>query len=184
MCFRNYSPLAELMKDDAIGEALATDADPFQYTITAQLLENQVGIYLASLKTKTVKNRLFYYSFYCIYKIILNFCLLYFWTFNWIKYITSLMHTLGIKMIINVWIPYYTQIIWKLLLSTLFSCTSKYRFESLYIDICCGIPFFRGWEWCSVQSLVECYGVSSWACQETLYTAVLQCGTCLSWTWK
>ncbi len=42
------------MKDDAIGEALATDANPFQYTITAQLLENQVGSYLARLRTKAV----------------------------------------------------------------------------------------------------------------------------------
>lgn len=67
MRFRNYSPLAELMKDDAIGEALATDADPFQYTITAQLLKNQVGIYLASLKTKAVKNRLYFTITFTVY---------------------------------------------------------------------------------------------------------------------
>lgn len=55
------------MKDDAIGEALATDADPFQYTITAQLLKNQVGIYLASLKTKAVKNRLYFTITFTVY---------------------------------------------------------------------------------------------------------------------
>jgi hypothetical protein len=72
MCFRNDSPLAELVKDDAIGEALATDADAFQYTITAQLLENQVGIYLASLKTKTVKNRFYFTITFTVY-LLLNF---------------------------------------------------------------------------------------------------------------
>lgn len=70
MCFRNDSPLAELVKDNAIGEALATDADPFQYTITAQLLENQVGSYLARLRTK------FYYCFYYSFIFFLTVCIL------------------------------------------------------------------------------------------------------------
>ena len=37
-------PLLELRVDDSVGEALATDTDPFQYTVTLQLVQHQFGV--------------------------------------------------------------------------------------------------------------------------------------------
>lgn len=44
------SPLAELLEDDPVGEALAADADAFQHPVTPQLLQHQKGIQLAGLQ--------------------------------------------------------------------------------------------------------------------------------------
>lgn len=45
------SPLPELLEEDAVGEALATDADALQDTITAQLVQHQLGLQLPRLRT-------------------------------------------------------------------------------------------------------------------------------------
>lgn len=42
-------PLAELLEDDAVGEALPADADPFQNSVTPQLLQHQMRLQLPGL---------------------------------------------------------------------------------------------------------------------------------------
>ena len=46
-----FITLPELLEEDPVGESLATDPDSFQHTITTQLIQNKVGIDLASLET-------------------------------------------------------------------------------------------------------------------------------------
>ena len=46
------SPLPELLEDHAVGEALAADPDALQDAVTAQLVQHQVGVQLASLGKK------------------------------------------------------------------------------------------------------------------------------------
>lgn len=45
-----WSPLSELLENDAIREALSADTDPLQDSITSQLIQNQVRLQLAGLK--------------------------------------------------------------------------------------------------------------------------------------
>lgn len=45
------SPLPELLEEDAVGEALATDADALQDAVTAQLVQHQLGLQLPRLRT-------------------------------------------------------------------------------------------------------------------------------------
>lgn len=42
-------PLSELLEHDAVGEALPADADPFQNSITPQLVQNQMRLQLPGL---------------------------------------------------------------------------------------------------------------------------------------
>lgn len=44
------SPLAELLEDDPVGEALTADANAFQHPVAAQLLQHQKGVQLARLQ--------------------------------------------------------------------------------------------------------------------------------------
>lgn len=46
------SPLAELLEDDPVGEALAADADAFQHTVAAQLVQHEVRVQFPSLTGK------------------------------------------------------------------------------------------------------------------------------------
>ena len=43
------SPLPELLEEDAVGKALATDADALQNAVTAQLVQHQPGVQLPRL---------------------------------------------------------------------------------------------------------------------------------------
>lgn len=43
------SPLTEFLEDDSVGETLSTDSDSLQYTVTPQLLQDQVSIQLPCL---------------------------------------------------------------------------------------------------------------------------------------
>lgn len=44
------SPLPELLEEDAVGKALATDADALQDAVTAQLVQHQPGVQLPCLR--------------------------------------------------------------------------------------------------------------------------------------
>ena len=44
------SPLAKLLEDDPVGEALTADADAFQHPVAPQLLQHQKGVQLARLR--------------------------------------------------------------------------------------------------------------------------------------
>lgn len=41
--------MPELLEDNAVGEALATDADPLQDAVAAELVKHQVGVQLPGL---------------------------------------------------------------------------------------------------------------------------------------
>ena len=40
-----YAPLLELGVDDSVGEALAADTDALEYTVTLQLVQDQLSIH-------------------------------------------------------------------------------------------------------------------------------------------
>ena len=42
-------PLSELLEEDAVGEALSTDPDALQDSVTPQLLQDQLGLQLPCL---------------------------------------------------------------------------------------------------------------------------------------
>jgi len=44
-----HTPLSELLEWDAVREALSADPDPLQYTITPQLIQNQMRTQLPCL---------------------------------------------------------------------------------------------------------------------------------------
>lgn len=46
------SPLAELLEDDSVGEALAADSDPLQDTVTPELFQDQVSVQFPRLQKK------------------------------------------------------------------------------------------------------------------------------------
>lgn len=48
------SPLSELLEHDAVGEPLPADADSLQHAVTAQLLQDQVGVHLPRLRQRNV----------------------------------------------------------------------------------------------------------------------------------
>ncbi len=45
-----HTPLSEFLEWDAVGEALSADTNPLQNSITPQLIQNQVGGQLTSLR--------------------------------------------------------------------------------------------------------------------------------------
>jgi len=40
-----YAPLFELRVDDSVGEALTTDSDALEHTVTLQLMQDELGIH-------------------------------------------------------------------------------------------------------------------------------------------
>ena len=57
-----YSPLSELLENNAVGEPLATDTDSLQHTVTPQLLQDQISIQLSRLG----KNNYMCFHYMCI----------------------------------------------------------------------------------------------------------------------
>ena len=50
--------LSELLEENSIGEALSTDSDPLQHTITSQLFKHQWGVKFPSLVNNSKTNLL------------------------------------------------------------------------------------------------------------------------------
>lgn len=59
-----YTPLAELLEDDSVGETLTADSDPLQHTVTPQLLQDQVSVQLSSLRRRFHLE--FFFAGYCV----------------------------------------------------------------------------------------------------------------------